>query len=200
MTYNLANILTMSRIAAIPAVSLLLYVPGATGAWCAWAVYAAACVTDWLDGYVARTMGQDSDFGKFLDPIADKLLVAAVLLILVGQQRIDGLSVVSALVILSREILVSGLREFLAKTAISVPVSRLAKWKTGIQMVALGVCIVGPYGPFGWPWVGIAEIGLLAAALLTLVTGWDYLRSGLKHMDDKPAAPAPASPSAPTAG
>jgi cardiolipin synthase len=190
MTNNLANNLTLSRIAAIPAVSVLLYVPGAPGAWCAFAVYAAACVTDWLDGWVARTYGQASEFGRFLDPIADKLLVAAVLLILVGQQRIDGWSVISALVILSREILVSGLREFLAKTAISVPVSRLAKWKTGIQMVALGVCIVGAHGPWGLPWVMIGEVGLAAAALLTLVTGWDYLRSGLTHMSSETAGKA----------
>lgn len=188
MTYSLANILTLSRIAAIPAVSALLYVQGPAGAWAAWAVYALACVTDWLDGYVARNWGQDSEFGKFLDPIADKLLVAAVLLLLVAQQRIDGWSVVSALVILCREIMVSGLREFLAKTAISVPVSRLAKWKTGIQMVALGVCIVGPFGPWGMPWVLIGEIGLGLAALLTLITGWDYLRSGLRHINSESEA------------
>ncbi|MFD2264502.1 CDP-diacylglycerol--glycerol-3-phosphate 3-phosphatidyltransferase [Lacibacterium aquatile] len=195
MTYSLANILTLSRIAAIPAVSVLLYVQGPVGAWSAWAVYAIACATDWLDGYVARNWGQDSEFGKFLDPIADKLLVAAVLLLLVAQNRIDGWAVISALVILCREIMVSGLREFLAKTAISVPVSRLAKWKTGIQMVALGVCIVGPFGPWGMPWVLIGEIGLGIAALLTLVTGWDYLRSGLKHMTrEEAAAPTPSKP------
>ncbi len=184
MTVNLANGLTLSRVAVIPVLLGLLYVPGALWAWVAFALFALAAVTDWLDGYIARAWKQQSDFGRFLDPIADKLLVAAVLMVLVGQQRIDGIAVVAALIILCREILVSGLREFLAGARVSVPVSRLAKWKTAIQMVALAILIIGDHGPnWGVGTRQLGEVGLMAAALLTLVTGYDYLRSGLRHMD-----------------
>lgn len=181
--YSLPNLLTLSRIAAIPLVVILLYVPGPWGAWSATLVYALACITDWLDGHIARRRQLQSDFGRFLDPIADKLLVAAILLVLVGQQRIAGPMIVAALIILGREILVSGLREFLAGLRISVPVSRLAKWKTGIQMVALGVVMVGGHGPAGFYIEEIGTLGLAAAAVLTLITGYDYLRAGLRHMD-----------------
>ncbi len=181
--YSLPNLLTLSRIAAIPIVVVLLYIPGPWGAWSAAFVYALACITDWLDGHIARQRKLQSDFGRFLDPIADKLLVAAILLVLVGQHRIAGPMIVAALIILGREILVSGLREFLAGLRISVPVSRLAKWKTGIQMVALGVVMVGEYGPRGVYIEEIGMLGLAAAAVLTLITGYDYLRAGLRHMD-----------------
>lgn len=181
--YSLPNLLTLSRIAAIPIVVILLYIPGPWGAWSAAFVYALACITDWLDGHIARQRKLQSDFGRFLDPIADKLLVAAILLVLVGQQRIAGPMIVAALIILGREILVSGLREFLAGLRISVPVSRLAKWKTGIQMVALGVVMVGEFGPRGFYIEEIGDLGLAAAAILTLITGYDYLRAGLRHMD-----------------
>jgi cardiolipin synthase (CMP-forming) len=181
--YNLPNLLTLSRIAAIPLVVLLMYIPGPWGAWSAATVYALACITDWLDGHIARQRQLQSDFGRFLDPIADKLLVAAILLVLVAQQQIAGVMVVAALIILGREILVSGLREFLAGLRISVPVSRLAKWKTAIQMVALGVVMVGPYGPRGFYLEETGMVGLALAALLTLITGYDYLRAGLSYMD-----------------
>jgi cardiolipin synthase len=192
MPYNLANLLTLSRIAAIPVLVLFLYIPGAAWAWAACAVFTLAGLTDWADGYIARNWSQQSDFGRFLDPIADKLLVAATLMVLVAQARIQGVMVLAALVILCREILVSGLREFLAGVRMSVPVSRLAKWKTGIQMVALGVLIVGDYGPAMLPIRLIGEIGLAAAAVLTLITGYDYLRAGLRHINREPVArPAP---------
>jgi len=192
MILTLPNLLTLSRVAAIPAVVALLYVGNLIGLWLALAVYALACITDWLDGYLARSRAQLSDFGRFLDPIADKLLVAAVLMVLVALKHIDGYSVASALVILCREILVSGLREFLAGLSVSVPVSRLAKWKTGIQMGALGFLIIGDGGAPFLPWlpVGlIGEVGLGLAAALTLVTGYDYLQAGFRHMDGK-ARPA----------
>jgi cardiolipin synthase len=193
MPHNLANLLTLSRIAAIPLVVALLYVPGQFGAYGACAIYAAACITDWLDGHVARRWGQPSEFGRFLDPIADKLLVAATLLVLVAQQRIADLWVLAALIILCRELLVSGLREFLAGLRVRVPVSRLAKWKTGVQMVALGFLIVGDMGPPELAPRLVGEIGLTIAAIITLFTGYDYLRAGLTHMDVAPDTRAPAN-------
>lgn len=182
MLNSLPNILTLSRIIVIPMVVALFFFPGAWSAWTALGLYAAACITDWFDGYLARAWQEESVIGKFLDPIADKLLVAAVLMMLVGVGKIGGLAVVPAIVILLREVMVSGLREFLAGLRVSVPVSRLAKWKTAIQMVAIGWLIVGRDGPRDWPVTEIGEVGLWIAAALTLLTGWDYLRAGLRHM------------------
>lgn len=182
MLSSLPNILTLSRIAIIPVVVALFFFSGPWSAWTAAGLFAAACITDWFDGYLARAWHEESLIGKFLDPIADKLLVAAVLIMLVATDRIDGLAVLPAVVILLREVMVSGLREFLAGLRVGVPVSRLAKWKTGIQMLAIGWLIVGPDGPPGWPVTLIGEIGLWLAAALTLITGWDYLRAGLRHM------------------
>jgi cardiolipin synthase len=194
MQANLPNVLTLSRILAIPVVCLLLLAEAPWGGWLALGVYVYACVTDFLDGYLARTWQQQSSFGRFLDPIADKLLVATVLLMLVGEHRVAGINILPAAVILCREILVSGLREHLAEVQVSLPVTRLAKWKTTIQMVAIGFLVVGAAGPALGPVtttaVGIG--GLWAAAALTLITGYDYLRAGLGHMgaDDAPAKPA----------
>lgn len=182
MLFSLPNILTLSRIAVIPLIVGLMFVPAAWADWLACLLFTAAAVTDYLDGYLARAWSQISAVGKFLDPIADKLLVAAVLFMLVATEKIGQLSVLPAVVILMREVLVSGLREYLAGIRVSVPVSRLAKWKTAMQMVALGVLIVGDAGPEVLPVRMIGEIGLWIAALLTLVTGWDYLRSGVRHM------------------
>lgn len=180
---NLANILTMSRIAAIPLIVGFLLINSAVWHWVALALFVLACVTDWFDGYVARRLHQISPLGRFLDPIADKLVVAAVLLVLVAMRHIDGWAVLAALIILCREILVSGLREFLAELRVGVPVSILAKWKTTVQMIALGFLIVAKADsevPIDAMLVG--EILLWLAAGLTLVTGYDYLMIGLKHM------------------
>lgn len=187
MHYTLPNILTLGRIAAIPVMIPLLWLPGSLWAWIACGVFALAAVTDWADGYLARARSEYSDFGRFLDPIADKLLVAAILMMLVATHRIEGYTVLAALVILCREIMVSGLREFLAGLRVGVPVSRLAKWKTTVQLLSIGVLIVGDHGDaaLGLPIQLIGELGLIAAALVTLVTGWDYLRAGLSHMDGK---------------
>ena len=182
MLFSLPNILTLSRIAAIPLIVGLMFVPAAWADWLACLLFTVAAVTDYLDGYLARAWSQISAVGKFLDPIADKLLVAAVLFMLVATEKIGQISVLPAVVILMREVLVSGLREYLAGIRVSVPVSRLAKWKTAMQMVALGVLIVGDAGPEILPVRMIGEVGLWIAALLTLVTGWDYLRSGVRHM------------------
>ena len=185
MMINWPNILTFSRIIAIPVlVCLLLFVPDPAGSWLAFAVYLTACITDFFDGYLARVWHQQSALGRFLDPIADKLLIASVLLVLVGIDRFQGLSVLPAAVILCREILVSGLREFLAEIRVGMPVSGLAKWKTGIQMLALGFLLVGPNGPDFGPLttleIGIS--GLWFAASLTVFTGADYLILGLRQI------------------
>ena len=164
-------------------------------------MYAGA--TDFFDGFVARVLGQQSALGKFLDPIADKLLVGSLLVMLVAFDRIPGLAVLPAIVILCREILVSGLREFLAGVKISMPVSRLSQWKTTLQMVMLGFLLVGPAGPmFGnLSTTEIGVIGLWISAILTLITGYDYLRAGLRYVEvidadasvSKPEADKPAS-------
>ncbi|TBW34726.1 CDP-diacylglycerol--glycerol-3-phosphate 3-phosphatidyltransferase [Siculibacillus lacustris] len=188
---NLPNILTYGRILAVPAVVACFALPGTptdTSRWVALAIFAAAAITDFFDGYLARAWKQQSSLGRMLDPIADKLLVSASLMVLVDAQTIHGLSLIAAVIILCREILVSGLREFLAELRVSVPVTRLAKWKTTAQLVALGFLIVGDAGNVVYPWTTLTGILLLwVSALLTLYTGWDYFRSGVVHlMADEP--------------
>jgi cardiolipin synthase (CMP-forming) len=180
---SLPNLLTLSRILAIPIVIATFYVSGDYARWFACALFSAAGVTDWLDGHMARRWAQQSELGRFLDPVADKLLVSATLFMLVAKGRFSTeWALLPALVILCREILVSGLREYLAELRVGLPVSKLAKWKTAIQMVAIGVLIVGGAGPGFLPVVALGEALLWVAALLTLVTGYDYLRAGLAHM------------------
>jgi cardiolipin synthase len=191
MLTSLPNILTLSRIAVIPVVIGLFFIHAAWAAWSACALFAAAAITDYLDGYLARSLAQVSVIGRFLDPIADKLLVSATLFMLVAVDKLSGADVLPAVVILLREVMVSGLREFLAGIHVGVPVSRLAKWKTAIQMVALGVLIVGDDGPAALPVRDIGVVGLWAAGLLTLITGWDYLRAGWPHMTGPADLPAP---------
>lgn len=183
---SLPNVLTYARIAAIPVVVALLFWPGEPAMrWYALALYAAAGATDYLDGYLARLYDEQSSLGRMLDPIADKLLVAACLLMLVADGTIRSWSIWAAIVILSREILVSGLREFLAEVKVSVPVSRLAKWKTAMQLVAVGFLIAGPAGDALLPadWTRLIGLALLwVAAILTLVTGYDYMKASIQHL------------------
>jgi cardiolipin synthase len=179
---NIANILTMSRIAAIPLIAALLFLNDPIFRWIAFALYALACVTDFFDGYIARRMALVSALGRFLDPIADKLVIAAILMVMTAHGQIRGWVVLPALVILCREIMVSGLREYLAELKVGVPVSMLAKWKTALQMFALGFLIVGDAGPRFFPTQTVGETLLWLAAGLTLITGYDYLRVGIKHM------------------
>jgi len=190
MILNIPNVLTVSRILSIPVVLGFIWLGGPLGNWLAFAAYTYACITDFFDGYLARAWHQQSAFGRFLDPIADKLLVAGVLFMLVGVETFSGPHILAAAVILCREILVSGLREFLAEAQVSMPVSLLAKWKTTIQMLALGFLIVGKVGPdfgFATTWeIGI--YGLWIAALITIITGYDYLRAGLRHITETDAA------------
>jgi cardiolipin synthase len=185
--FNLANLLTYLRLVAVPAVVGLLYWPEDNWSrWFALAVFSVAAITDYLDGYVARTYAQGSALGRMLDPIADKLLVAACLLMLVATDTIRGWDLWAAIVILCREILVSGLREFLAELKVGVPVSRVAKWKTTFQLLSLGFLIAGPAGDTVLP--GNTQIGLIllwVSALLTIYTGWDYLKTGIQHLVDE---------------
>jgi CDP-diacylglycerol--glycerol-3-phosphate 3-phosphatidyltransferase/cardiolipin synthase len=195
---SLPNILTLSRIVALPLLAWLLWWPGwEAGYLAAFVLYCLMGFTDYVDGYVARSSGAVSKLGIFLDPIADKIMVAAVILVLAAQGVLRGpyvgdMHVVAGLIILMREIAVSGLREFLGGLQVSVPVSKLAKWKTTFQLVALGSLILGQGLPDWTVMLGEIEanvphtVGLATlwgAAILTLVTGWDYLRVGLKHMD-----------------
>ncbi len=185
--FNLPNNLTYLRLAAIPAVVGLLFWPeDHWSRWMALGVFALAGITDYLDGYFARIYAQQSALGRMLDPIADKLLVAACLLMLVADQTIHGWALWAAIVILCREILVSGLREFLAELKVGVPVSRVAKWKTTAQIVAIGFLIAGPAGETVLPGTMMIGIVLLwVSAVLTIYTGWDYLKTGIHHMMDE---------------
>jgi len=184
----LPNILTYGRIAAVPVVVGAMFWQSILhgGLWLRWvalAVFIAAGVTDFLDGYFARIWAQQSSLGRMLDPIADKLLVASCLLILAAGDTIHGWALLAAVVILCREILVSGLREYLAELRVSIPVTRLAKWKTTLQLVAIGFLLLGEAGDAIVPVVTKIGITLLwLSALLTLYTGWDYLQAGLHHL------------------
>lgn len=186
--FTLPNLLTMSRIFAVPVLVALLWDAGWLGYLVAFLLYCIVGVTDYFDGYLARARGTVSKLGIFLDPIADKIMVASVIVMLIFTRDIESWHVIAALVILMREIIVSGLREFLAGLQVSVPVTKLAKWKTAFQMIALGALILaGSVGHAGWEefaWVKLLGLGSLwLAAGLTLVTGWDYLRAGLRYMD-----------------
>ena len=198
---SLPNLLTLSRILAVPILVFLLWKPAPYDYAITFVLYCTVGITDYFDGYLARAQGLTSKLGQFLDPIADKIMVAAVLVMLMASRKADGdapiiqdWSVIPALIILLREITVSGLREFLAELKVLVPVSALAKWKTTFQLVALGALILGGalsettrLGSIiipAQPWVhSVGLASLWAAAALTLVTGYDYLRIGLRHMD-----------------
>jgi cardiolipin synthase len=195
----LPNLLTYARIAAVPAVVACMYWQAILqgGVWLRWvalAIFISAGITDFFDGYVARIWSQQSTFGRMLDPIADKLLVSSCLLMLAADGTIKGWSLWAAIVILCREILVSGLREYLAELRVSVPVTQLAKWKTTVQLVAIGFLLAGEAGDnkasaiLGHETAVITEIGiglLWISALVTLYTGWDYFRAGVRHLIDE---------------
>ncbi|HKM65085.1 MAG TPA: CDP-diacylglycerol--glycerol-3-phosphate 3-phosphatidyltransferase [Acidisphaera sp.] len=200
MPTDLPNVLTLSRIAAIPVLVLLVATRSSACDLAACAVFTAAAITDYLDGHFARRWRQQSDFGRMLDPIADKLLVGATLMMLAGEGRLSAAGLFPAVVIMLREILVSGLREYLAGLRVGLPVTALAKWKTGVQMVALPVLLAGDSGArlIGLGMLRISAIGeglLWIAAGLTLVTGWDYLVAALRNVSGPvPVAPDPAPP------
>jgi cardiolipin synthase (CMP-forming) len=179
---TLPNVLTYARIIAVPAVvACLFFIQGDAGRWWALTIFILACVTDWLDGYLARVWDQQTTLGRMLDPIADKLLVGITLLILTHDNTIDGWNIWAAVIILCREILVSGLREFLAELNVKIHVTQLTKWKTTLQMIALGFLLAGPAGNKIFPGVTTFGLGLLwLAALLTLFTGYDYLKAAIR--------------------
>ncbi len=196
MIANLPNILTLSRIAAIPLLVALVALHTAAGDLAACTVFGLAGLTDFLDGHIARSRKIASNLGRMLDPIADKLLVGATLMLLAAHARLPFGGLYPAIVILCREILVSGLREYLAGLSVGLPVTRLAKWKTGLQMGALGTLLAGDSGAtiLHLQFLPVGAIGtamLWAAALLTLVTGWDYVMAGLHHMRPGAAATRP---------
>lgn len=200
MITSLPNLLTLSRILAIPALVGSFYLDYPLSNWVGLTIFAMAAITDFLDGHLARSLNEESFLGRFLDPIADKLLIAATLMMLVFVGRIDDWGILPAIVIMCREILVSGLREFLAEIRISVPVSQLAKWKTFVQILAIGFLIAGEAGWDALPVVGIGTLGLWLAALLTLYTGYDYLRAGLRYMTGDAATMTPPADAAKTPG
>jgi cardiolipin synthase len=193
MPIDLPNLLTLSRVAAIPVLAALLALDSAGGDLAACGLFCAAAITDYLDGRIARHRGRISAFGRMLDPIADKLLVGAALFLLAADGRLSPVGVYAALLVLMREIVVSGLREYLAGEGIGMPVSWLAKWKTAAQMVALVALLLGDRAAVlvGLPGNGVSttgEIMLALAAVLTLITGWEYFLVGLRHMGGAKAA------------
>jgi len=185
---SLPNILTYGRVLAVPLVVVCFFIdghfkPSNAARWWAFTIFLLASISDFFDGYLARIWHQTSAFGRMLDPIADKLLVSACLLLLAADGTIAGWTLWAAIIILCREILVSGLREYLAELKVGVPVSRLAKWKTTLQMVAISFLLIGAAGDMILPHLtDIGRILLWISALLTLITGWDYFRAGLKHV------------------
>jgi len=183
---NLPNYLTYFRIAVIPVLVLVFFlIKGDWGYWLSAGLFLFAGITDWLDGYIARMWKVESNVGRFLDPIADKLLVATALLLLVQSNTDDATraDIIPAIAIVCREILVSGLREFLAEIRIGLPVSKLAKWKTAVQMAAIFLLLLGAGGPYWLHAEGLGRIFLWLAALLTLVTGYAYVKIGWKHLN-----------------
>ena len=185
---SLPNMLTIARIAVIPLFVAGFYVSGDLGRWAAFGLFVAAAITDAVDGIIARRWQAESSLGRMLDPIADKLIVAAALLMLVADGTLEGINLIPALVILCREILVSGLREFLAEAAVSLPVTSVAKFKTVMQMIAIAALIAARPGEHMITGVtGVSLIVLWIAAGLTLYTGYAYLRAGLRHAREVPA-------------
>jgi cardiolipin synthase len=179
---NIPNILTISRILMLPVIIFLFLMEeswGVTAMWWAFWLYAAACITDYLDGWLARKLNQTTAFGTFLDPISDKIFVGSLLIIFASMDRLDGIWMIPAIVIFAREFLISGLREYLGQKSVSLPVTPLAKWKTASQMIATGILIIGPYIPYG---LMLGHWALAAAAVITFITGWKYMKAGLDHM------------------
>jgi cardiolipin synthase len=201
MPTDLPNLLTLSRIAAIPVLVAFAAIGAPWADMAACVVFSVAAITDYFDGKIARDRGVTSSFGRMLDPIADKLLVGAALMLLVGLDRLSHAALYPAIVIMLREIMVSGLREYLAELRVGLPVTRLAKWKTGFQMGALGTLLAGDTGAATiglgvLPVSFIGEAGLWVAAALTLATGWDYIQAGLRHAGEQDARTAAAEPPA----
>ena len=195
---SLPNVLTVARIALVPLFVGGFFLPGYSARWIVFVLFCAAGITDAFDGMIARKWNAESSFGRMLDPIADKLIVSAALLMLAADGTLKGIHLIPALVILCREILVSGLREFLAGAHVSLPVTRVAKMKTVVQMVAIGALIASSATEFMFPGVtDLALIGMWLAAALTMYTGYAYLQAGLRHAWSAPTS-QPRSPPRPS--
>lgn len=179
--YTIPNLLTFFRILVIPAIVSSLYAGTFLGDWIAFAFYVVAGITDFFDGYIARSMMQTSMLGRFLDPIADKLLVSTILIICVGLGRLDGWNLIPVILIVCREIFISGLREFLADYHIHMPVNQLGKWKTTLQLIALGFLVVFPSTPSSWMIGSIGVVLLWLSTILTVWSGIEYMRSALRE-------------------
>ena len=186
MLKKIPNILTIGRIIIVPFFVLAFYLPGFYGDLTACVLFVIASFTDFLDGMLARMMSEESKLGELLDPIADKIIVATALILLVMDGTIRHYEVIAAIIILTREILISGLREFLAKGQIRLPVSNLAKLKTFLQMIAISLLLTGETGnkilnfqDYNAQTIGIILLWL--SAFLTLFTGYEYLRTGIDH-------------------
>ena len=183
MLQHIPNILTISRIVLLPVLIGLFFIDGANAAWVALALYIFCAATDYFDGWIARKYNITSGIGTFLDPISDKIMVAALLLALAAFNRLEGVWIIPAIIILSREFLIAGLREYLGPQNIKVPVSNLAKWKTAFQMTALGFLVIGDYGNIILPYtLLIGQVLLTIAAAITVMTGWNYLKAGYRHI------------------
>lgn len=184
--FTLPNILTFCRILLIPVVVFAFFTQHPWGKWVAVLAFCSACLTDYLDGYFARLLSQSSRLGQFLDPVADKMLVATTLILLSSFDKISRISVIPAVIILCREILVSGLREHLSDFKVQIPVSYLAKWKTAFQMSAITLLLLTDLSPISLKLIG--EVMLWVSALLTLATGYTYLKASFRHFNsDLPA-------------
>ena len=184
---NVPNLLTIARIVIVPILAVVFMIPGDVGRWLAFSLFLLAAITDYLDGYLARLWSQQTDLGRLLDPIADKVLVAAVILILAGAGDIVGWSLIPAIVILSREIIIAGLREFLAGRDVTLHVASLAKWKTAMQMISLALLLIGDAAPTGLPVHLAGIISFWLAAILTVITGYDYFATSVRHVTSPPA-------------
>ena len=181
---NLANILTVARLFMLPVIIALFFAEEAWGGIAIWLcvlVYAIAAATDFFDGYIARKYNQITDFGTFLDPISDKIFVSTLLILLVAFGKIEGLWIICVILIFAREFLVSGLREFLGPKDVQMPVTKLAKWKTMVQMLSLGFLMIAGYAPYA---LELGQVLLALATGLTIITGISYMMVGLKHMKD----------------
>ena len=176
---NIANILSLARLALLPFIIVLFFLPFEWAAWACLALYTVGALTDFVDGWAARKFNQVTEFGKFIDPISDKIFVVTILMMLIAVDRITGVFVLAVIIILTREFLVAGLREFLGPKDVKLPVIKLAKWKTAIQMVATGLLIIGPFNAHA-DLLGLA--GLCIAAAITAYTGWIYLKTALRHI------------------
>jgi cardiolipin synthase len=189
--FNVPNMLCYFRVAVIPVMLLLFFFDNAFTAWVNLFLFALAGLSDYLDGEIARATGQTSLLGKFLDSSTDKMIVAAVLIMLVGFHRLEGIWIVPVIVIILREILIAGVREFMALYDVIVPISRLGKWKLAFQMLSMSFLIVGTYGNALIPHAfGIGKLLFLGATAMTVISGWDYMKAGIMTMqklDEKEA-------------